>query len=179
MDKGSKIIQGNFSISSLGGDLYESGDERLLMIQVTPSYSAFVIPGVAIGGRIIYYHSSQGTRSSTGWGIGPQLTIFFSASEPPETIEKNSFPYFSAAFLYSNSTLKISETFNGFTDTYESTTTNTVLSFGLGWMYMLSNYIAIDSELTYNIENYSRESSDSSISGNQINFLIGITAFLY
>lgn len=186
-DTGSKLIFGNIVFSSAGGDLYENADEdRVSSFTATPSFSFFVSPGLAIGGKGLYSYSGQGKNSETTFGIGPHIIYFFNAGEKPEKISGTTYFYTGAAFMYLHNVIE--EEFElydymGFptndTDTDEYSTSGFAVSFGLGIIHMMSNSVGLDFELGYEIDSITPESADESISGNKINLLVGIIAFLY
>jgi hypothetical protein len=175
-DKDSKIVSGSFAFSSMGGDLYESGEDgdRMTSIQFYPSVSYFVTPGFALGGKLILERLSQGDDGFTTWGIGPQLLYFIGGNQPKVTVKGATYPYFGAAFLYTSSTVKMEL----LGETEESTTSGTIISFGGGICNMLSNTVGLTVEASYEIDNMKPEEGDSQ-SGNKFNILAGIVAFLW
>jgi hypothetical protein len=169
-DKRSQIVSGGFSFSSAGGDLYQSGDDRLTVIELSPSIGYFVIPGLAIGGKFVLERTSLGEGSLTSWGIGPHIVYFVGADKPRARIKGTIYPYLGAAFLYNRTTYK--------SGGWDSTASGTMISFGAGVLRMLSNAVGLFGEANYQIENVKPESGDSE-SGNTFNIAAGFTVFLY
>ena len=179
VDKGSKMILGGITFSSMGGDLYENSDgDRATMIEIMPSIGFFVAPGFAIAGDLLYNRTSQGDDSKTTLGIGPKLIYVIGANTKPATIKGTTYPYLGASFMYLHSTSKY--TWGGYEEeTEEYTTTGTAILLGGGILNMISNSLGLFVELGYQMDNLKPEDADKSTSGNKINIRIGITGFLY
>jgi len=172
IDKGSKLISGSFAFTSAGGDLYNnSKDERETVILLNGSFGYFVSQGFNLGGKILFNRQAQGDYSSTTWGIGPSLSYFFG--------DENSkvYPFIGITFIYNKTTVKDKYSSGYYTQTMEYDYDGTNLAFGGGVCYMLSSAVGIFTELNYQIDNMSYEGN--SVSGNKINLMIGINAFLY
>ena len=99
-DKGSKIIAGGLTFSNMGGDLYEEDGDRISTLQILPSFSSFVSPGIAIGVKGIISRTSVGDQSNTTLGIGPHVMIFLSGFQKPAKTEGILLPYLGATFFY-------------------------------------------------------------------------------
>ena len=91
-DKGSKMVSGSFSFSSMGGDLYEEDGDRIMLIQFTPSVSYFTEPGFAFGGKLMLLRYSIGDHSLTAWSIGPQLLYFLGENKPKVAVKGAIYP---------------------------------------------------------------------------------------
>ena len=88
VDKGSKMVLGGITFSSIGGDLYENSDgDRATYINVMPSFGYFVIPGLAIGADLLYDRTSQGDDTENTLGIGPKVIYAIGANKTPEKIK--------------------------------------------------------------------------------------------
>jgi len=169
-DKGSKMILGGFAFSNAGGDLYEVDGDRMTSIQVNPSVSYFVIPGLALGGKFLLQYASQGKASMTTWGIGPQVMYFVGGNQPKSTVKGTTYPYLGAAFFYTRSTFKDEDG--------KDTISGTMISLGGGMLHMLSKTVGLFGEAGYQIDNMKPEDGDSA-SGNKFNIVAGFTFFLY
>lgn len=169
VDRGRKFINGSFTFSSGGGDYYAGSGDRQTYFQFTPAFSYFVAPGLAIGGKLAWTHSSQGNTSSTGIAIGPSILYFFG---PKNAKQKKIYPYIGASFLFGDSTTEW--TMSGSSGESSMTTTSTIL--GSGIMYMLTNSVGLIGEANFQVDTFS--SSGNSIGGNMFNILIGINSVL-
>jgi hypothetical protein len=173
LGRGSWLVSGTGGFSSFGGDLYSLGtDERSTSIDVSTNISYFLMQGLAVGGILGYSGSAQGEESTSMLGIGPQVSFFFGGSTS-DPAKGKLYPFVNGAFLYGRQTMKSTY----LDESYESTHSSTSIILGGGAMYMLTNSAGLVGEATYQIDTYSHDGS--SISGNSINFLVGIAASLY
>lgn len=77
-DRGSVVLGGSISWSSLGGELYEDSDEeRYTSILLNPVALFFVAPGLAVGGDLYVENESQGNADATTIVVGPAVAYFF------------------------------------------------------------------------------------------------------
>ena len=170
-DKGSKIIAGEFSFSSGGGDLYENSDgDRLTTIEMDTFISYFLTPGLALGANFLLIKTAQGDLSATAWGIGPRLMYFIGGNKSISTGKGKIYPFLDAAFLYIKSTSKGAS--------YELSSSRTRIKFGGGILHMLSESVGLFGEAAYNIDSEKPEDGDSE-RGNQFNIVAGLAFFLY
>jgi hypothetical protein len=176
-DKGSKIVNGGLAYSNAGGDLYEEDKDRVISLAVTPSLSAFVAPGIALGAKAAYAHSAVGDASSSLIGFGPHLALFFTGMQKPAKSEGTTFPYLGAAFLYNIIHSKYTSytyTYSGYKESKVSHSKNgTTFSFSMGIMHMVTRTLAANVEIAYQVD------SIKGNSGNKINFVIGFSGVLY
>lgn len=171
-DKGSKLVTGGGVFFSAGGDLYESSDgDRLTSIQLTPSYSTFIAPGIALGGKLLLVRQSQGDNSSTFWSIGPHIIYFIGGDKPKEGTKGTMYPYVGASFLYGHHTTK----YEYYGETEEFPETN--LSFGGGIIHMLTPKAGLLIEAGYQIDRLYGGYEDSE-GGNKFNVIAGLAVFL-
>ena len=177
-DKDSKILFGNIAFSSMGGDIYNSGEERTTTLMATPGLTYFITPGLAIGGKGLLSRSAQGKNSTTIFGIGPHIAYFINGKEKPTNIKGTTYSYIGASFLFTNTNYTYKSGI-GYSSLEERSISGTTLSFGFGIMHMLSNSVGLTSEFSYEIDKVKGENSDNTASGNKINIIIGISAFLY
>ncbi len=61
--------------------------------------------------------------------------------------------------------------------TYKASSWGLMISEEVGVIYMLTNSVAVDVELAYQIDVW--EPGEDYMKGNKINFVVGIVAFLY
>ena len=167
---GSFLLSGSFTFSSAGGDLYEFDGDRMMLIQFDPSFSYFVIPGLALGGKLMFEKASQGDYGTTAWGIGPQLLFFIGGTQPKDSFKGTIYPFIGASFIYTKSTI----TYMG----EDFSISGTMINLGGGLNFMLSNSVGLIMTTNYEIDNMTPEDGES-MSGNQFNIGVGIVAFLY
>ncbi len=170
IDKGSKLIAGSFSIRSAGGDLYGSSkDGRSTSIMLYGDFGYFVSKGINVGAKVLFNRYSHGNLKSTGWGIGPSFSYYFGD-------EKSAlYPYLSVSFFYNKTTVSYENDIAG--GNYEDSQDGSLTHFAGGVCYMLSNAVGMFSEVNYEIENLNF--NNTSLSGNSINLMVGIKAFLF
>jgi len=96
VDKGSVIVGGSASFTSLGGKELR-GEERTTVITLDPSFSYFVAPHVAIGAALNLVSISGQGESDTFVGIGPTVSYFFGNQD------SKAYPFLSGSFVYSSS----------------------------------------------------------------------------
>ncbi|RMD98685.1 MAG: hypothetical protein D6814_07035 [Calditrichaeota bacterium] len=164
-DRGSRMILGGFAFSSAGGELNSDGDNRLISLEVSSSYSYFSTPAVAFGGKLVISRLSQGKSSFTTFGIGPQILYFFGGDQKPATIKGKSYPYIGASGLYQHLAAS-GESANGFS-----------FSFGAGFLSLLTNTVGFFGEAGYQFDSLS--ANGETLSGNKINIIAGFLFFLY
>ncbi len=173
-DHGSTIIAGSAAFSSIGGELFIDDDEdRLTSLQLTPSLSYFVAPGLAIGGKLFFQRSAQSGDSFTSWGLGPQILYFIGGHSAQASVKGTTSPYLGAAFAFLRNSAK--STFRGQTD--KSSATGTAFSFGGGINHMLTSNASLFVEGAYELDRISGEGD--SASGNKFNVVVGLAVFLY
>ncbi len=165
-DKGSTLLSGGLMFSTMGGDLYEDGDKkRLSIFQISPSFTKFFIPGFGTGAKMILGYQKQGDYSITSFAIGPQLVYYISSDYQPEVIKGKIYPFIGTSFLYQSMSYKVK-------DNDSNSESGSIFSIGGGMSVMLTNTVGLNFEAAYQADKFAGES------GNQINFMIGIVAFL-
>ena len=165
---GSFLLSGSFMFSSAGGDLYEYGNERMMLMQFDPSFNYFVFPGLALGGKFMFEKASQGDYGTTTWGIGPQLLFFIGGTQPKDSFRGTIYPFIGASFIYVRSTYAVGD----------FSISGTMINLGGGLNFMLSNSVGLIMETNYEIDNMTPEGGES-VSGNKFNIGLGFVAFLY
>ncbi len=137
-DRGSSILIGSFAYSSTGGELFVAEpdeDGRITTLQINPSLSYFVAPGLAIGGKVLFQRTAQDDDSFTTWGLGPQILYFIGSNRAQSSVKGTTYPYLGATFAFLRSTAK--STFRGQTD--KTSANGTAVAFGLGINHMITN----------------------------------------
>jgi len=173
-DRGSAIVAGGAAFSSVGGELFIDDDEdRVTSLQLTPSLSYFVTPGLAIGGKLFFQRTAQSDDSFTSWGLGPQILYFIGSQRAQASVKGTTYPYLGAAFAFLRNSAKSS--FGGRTN--KSSATGTALSFGGGINHMLANNASLFVEGAYELDHLSGEGD--SANGNKFNIVAGLAVFLY
>lgn len=166
VDKGSLLLGGGALFSTMGGDLYESGDDGITILVLAPAVGTFVARGFSLGSQFILATASQGDDNITAYGIGPRVAYYF--SKPDTGVPKGKvFPYLSATFMWG----KLE------TDDEDSVTLKS-LNLGGGFTYMVSNSIGLYSELSYRTDSLEAENDDSD-SGSSFNVMIGFSLFIW
>ncbi len=174
-DQGSFLVMGGFSFSSAGGDLYKNSEnDRFNTLQLNPSVNYFAIPGLALGGKLIYNRNSQGDISSTLWSVGPNLMYFVGGMQGIPQSKGVTYPYISAGFLYGQ--IKNSYSIQG--SKSSSTTSQTVYNFGAGVMYMVTNTVGLFGEGNFELDRMKPEHGNSA-NGNKFNIVAGFSIFIY
>jgi len=175
-DRGSTIVIGSFAYSSAGGELFVAEpdeDGRITTLQINPSLSYFVAPGLAIGGKVLFQRTAQDDDSFTTWGLGPQILYFIGSNRAQSSVKGTTYPYLGATFAFLRSTAK--STFRGQTD--KDSANGTVVAFGLGINHMLTDSASLFVEGAYELDHMSGEGD--SASGNKFNIVAGVAIFLY
>lgn len=163
-DQGNSLVAGSLAFSSAGGDLYAEEDNRLTTLQFNPSYSYFVSPGLAIGAKLVLARMSIGEDRQTAWGMGPQVLYFFGGKPVGNDASGETYPFIGGSFVITK------QSFNDFFG--EASASGTAFSFGGGISHMISNTVALFTELSYEIDNI------ESTSGNKINVVGGFLLIL-
>lgn len=157
--EGALLVGGAFSYSSQGGDLYESGNERLTTVAIVPSVFYFVSPGVGVGGDLSYNRTSQGRSALTAWGVGPKAGYFFESGS-------NLIPFASGGL----NLLSIGDR--------DNSETGFRIKFG-GGVLLRKDHLAISVEAAYMMDRFKPEGFEKSITGNTLALGVGFGGFLY
>ncbi len=171
IDRGSYIVGGAAMMSSMSGDLYESGGDGVKMIMLAPSLSGFVAPGLAIGGQLLIANLSQGGNSLTIFGIGPRASYYFGSASAKEQVRGRSYPYLTASYIYGQVTDDSGLINNG-------EYTLNAISFGGGLSYMLTNSVGLIAEVNFRSDSVADE-SDNSLKGTSFNVILGFSMFVW
>jgi hypothetical protein len=171
IDKGTFLTTGEFSFNNLGGELYEDTvGNRYTSITVDTSINYFLISHLAFGTYLEISYASQGDASSTVLGVGPQILIYFGSTQPQTSYKYQVYPFVSAGFYYLR---------NSLTSGGVSTTANgTMVSFGAGFTYMVTNTVGLSAEFLYHIDHLKFE-NNTAFNGNGFNIGVGFDIFIY
>ncbi|MBI9038869.1 MAG: hypothetical protein JEY97_12105 [Bacteroidales bacterium] len=163
-DRGSILYSAGLNFSAIGGDLYESGNGKIFYLQISQSYVRFLQEGLGVGSKVIFGYQKQDRSSLVSFAGGPQLVYYICSNYQPKVIKGKVYPFISTSALYEVGNYKENrgtQLDQGF-----------IFSLGGGMSVMLTNSVGLNFEAAYQLEK--REGQ----SGNFINFIIGIVAFL-
>ncbi len=169
VDKGSFMLSGQASYTSLGGDLFEDyAGNSINLIAINPGIGYFASPGLMIGGDFSILHASWGDDIDASLiGFGPKLAYFFNASQN-RTEQKGAFyPYIEAFGQYYSVSLMDEDA--------------TAFMYGgrVGFMSMITNSVAIDAGVTFSGLSFKPDGFDESISGNILSVGVGFSQFVW
>jgi hypothetical protein len=172
LDKGSISVGGGFRFSSDGGEYFEAEKgKRSTSFGMDPGLHYFVIPGLAIGGKVILSTYSHGEHSTSDYGIGPQLIYYFNAAKPVPQVKGSSYPFCRVVLFITKHDWDRGYADGGYTWMRARA--------GGGFMHMLSTAVAIFAEGAYEIGVFDPDDGGGSSNGNKITATIGITHFIY
>lgn len=167
-DGGSMSLGGNISLSSYGGDLYnDSEDNRTFNVSFNPDFSIFIVPSLSIGMEFLARFNTQGSISSTSFGLGPSLTYYIAGHK-----ERRVYPYIGASYSFYKSNYKNSDT------DYESDGKTTSITGRFGVMFMLSSAVGLTMEGNY-VTVSSASGENDPVTGNQFYFGLGVKSFIF
>ncbi|MBI5267362.1 MAG: hypothetical protein HY851_09040 [candidate division Zixibacteria bacterium] len=162
IDKGSVILGGSVSFSSMGGDLYKVGNSSTTLVQLTPSIGYFVSPGLELGAEIAYTSISVGGVSASSFTFGPEVGYYFKSGARTE-VKGSIYPYLKGFMLFYSSEGDKMTTFGG----------------KGGMNFMLSNAVALDAGVKFQSDSYKPDGATTSTSGTILWVGAGITAFIF
>jgi hypothetical protein len=162
IDKGSVILGGSASFSSMSGDLYKVGDNSTTLILLSPSVGYFVSPGLELGAKIVFSSISIGGSSASSFTFGPEVGYYFGSGTRAE-VKGSVYPYLKGFFLLNSSEGDKMTTFGG----------------KGGINYMLSNAVALDAGASFQSDSYKPDGATSSVSGSVMTIGVGVTAFIF
>jgi hypothetical protein len=177
IDKGAMQLGGGISFHSYSGDLYENQDEDgVTEIILAPEFGYFVIPGLTIGGELVFGSASQGDQSSSVLGIGPAVAYYFDMDQTRTEVKGKVYPYLGLAFLYN--TISYSSGDPGDEDDKWRQTT---FSLRGGAAFMVSGAVGIYGQVGFDFDSSKRTEpfETDSESGSVFGLEIGVTSFIY
>jgi hypothetical protein len=172
VDKGSWMLGGTVGFESLGGDLYENEDgDSETFIEFSPFAGYFVMPGLAVGTKVIFSSASQGDDKDTAFGVGPMVEYYLGG--PYSKI----FPFASARLGY----VSHSEETKAGGETVEFEYTEMSYGFALGAVTMVSRNVAVRGTVFYTIHSKDQKKPEDldSVDGNQMGLRLGIQSFIW
>ena len=161
IDQGAIRIGGTISFTSAGGELYGFDRERVNSAILNPSALYFVLPGFAVGGGLRVENTSQGDFSTTTIGIGPEAIYYF--GNPDSRL----YPFVGAGIGYSSLNAE------GFDNS------GVYYGFEIGAAFMLSESVALTTQMDYSIHHQSVDQLDESFTGTIFGLSVGVAAFLF
>jgi opacity protein-like surface antigen len=157
-------VSGGFTFINSGGDLFEVDGDRLTQIEFTPQIGYFVADGFGLGGSVTFSRQSQGDQSVQSMGIGPQFLYFFDTNS-------NALPFVTGELGLR--TIDASDDLIGF----DFSETGFGFTLGGGMMFLPSEYLGVHMALLFGFDQF--DVAGSSIDGNQLGILVGLTGFLH
>lgn len=155
-DRGSFIVSGSAGAYTSTTTLDIEGDQdtenRYSEVYVAPQVQYFVMPGLAVGGRVTVNAGWYEGDSRTQFGVGPQLSYYFGRDE------RRLYPYVSAGVSY---------------DGFGNGEANLGQNAQAGLAFMLSRGVGLDSGIYY------RGITQDEIRQDIFGLAIGITAFVF
>lgn len=130
--KGTINLNGSLSFSSQS---YEEGNDNRNILTLNPQIGYFFFDNISFGLLLSYNRISLGSFSNTNWGIGPSIRYYFE-------VEKVK-PFVSIGYLYT-------ETLNSSNDDKWK---GNQFSFTGGIDYFITNNVALESSISYSINN--------------------------
>jgi len=164
LEKGSTLLGGLISFSSVGGDLYGVGDDRSNLLTVAPNIINFLINNFGFGVDADYTRTWVDKSHTDQLVLGPKIMYVIPRGS---TIR----PYLGTGI----GLIMWGSGYNG----------NSVYDFGLtakgaiGVLFFLNEHYATTMELGMRWDRWKPEHSDESIWGNTIVFDIGFSGFIY
>ncbi|MFZ5980980.1 MAG: outer membrane beta-barrel protein [Candidatus Zixiibacteriota bacterium] len=182
-DKGSMILNGNASFTSISGDEL-TGDESITTINIIPTLGFFIAPNIMIGADLEYIKVSYADASASSFGIGPTVGYYFNMDPMRMDAKGAIYPYIKGFFIWTTTSPDLEEgtEIDGETISSDMKLKTTTYGFEGGMVFMLSNTVGADFNLRYSFDSYKMEADgeeSDSIDGNTLNIGVGITAFLY
>jgi|GEM_PF-586489 len=189
-DKGSIILHGNASFSSISGDILNIAaeeaedssliEESITVINIVPSLGFFIAPNIMVGGDLEFIKTSYGGLSGSSFGFGPTVGYYFNMDDTRIDAKGAIYPYVKGFFIWTTTALER----EGEDGKIKFSTT----TFGgqAGLVLMLSNYVGADFSVRYSSDKYSLDEffdedvdDVESQDGKTLTIGVGITAFIY
>ncbi len=158
-DRDAMLVSGMVSFSTQGGDLYEQDDDRFTTLTITPGLLYFIAPGIGLGIDYSYTRISERGTTSSSWGAGPKMGIFFDSGA-------SFIPFVSGGVNY----LSIDPG-----DVSESGLRMKVS----GGMLIRNGHLAVSVEAGFVYDRFKFEGASSATTGNTILIGVGFAGFLY
>jgi hypothetical protein len=171
VDKGSTTISGSFTISTAGGTLYDRfNEDRRSNYELDPAANFFVLPGFAIGGKLLFSRTAQGDYHDITWGIGPEVNYYLGVDKDRHGGEGSLYRFLQAGFFYTSTSIDLGD--------FKESQTGTKIRLGVGIAYMISDGAALAVTAAYDIDSQKTEDQES-FSGNKFGIYGNLIIFLY
>ena len=150
VDRGSWIVGGSASFTSQGG-----GDaDRTTSVMLNPSAQFFVLPGLAVGGTLSFFYTSDDLFTTTGLGIGSAVSYYFGRGE------RTVYPFVSASLSINDLSFKADGDQVG--SNIDVSTTGTTFDISGGVALMVAKNVGLTGEIFYLQQNL-RETDNQGI----------------
>ena len=172
LQKGSRLIGGSVSFTSAGNSYFEnSAGDRTQQWALRPGGGLFVADQLAFSLHLDGRWFTQGENWSSHYSMGPVLQYYFDTVGQDDA-KGHALPYLSLGYLWGQAR----EDGVGFETKFNSKMWS--VSAGLSWM--LSDVVATDLELNYQIGQFTEKIPVDRISqdADRISFFLGFKAFL-
>jgi hypothetical protein len=161
-NKGAWLISGGVSFSQQSGDLYENAaGDGVTNIALLPNAGYFVMPGLLIGGSVVFDKTSQGDDSESLTGFGPMVAYYFDRGS-------SMIPYVGAAYEMG----KLKSESGGFSSENDGTR----MRLG-GGILLRRGHLGIAIELGYIMETLDVNGTD--VDGNTLAIGVGLVGLLH
>ena len=165
-DRGSLSLGGGIDLYSNGGEIYENTDgSRDLTFNFNPDFLLFVAPSFAIGAELQFSYNKYGDISNNTVGVGPTFMYCIAGHRDQKVYPFISETIYVDFYSYKNTTLDTESESKGINSTTR-----------LGVMFMLSEAVALSTNISYTSRTTLGENSTS---GNKLYFGIGIRSFIF
>lgn len=169
IDKGSFMLTGQASYTSLGGDLAdELFGESMNLIIINPGIGYFISEGFMIGGDVAILSASWGEDEDVSFlGFGPTIGYYFNTGQTRTKIKGAFYPYIKGFFQMQSISL------------YDADASNFMFGGKVGFDAMLTNSVAIDAGITFSKLSFDPDGPAKSVSGNILSIGAGLTQFIW
>ncbi|HEY3295113.1 MAG TPA: hypothetical protein VGL38_06725 [bacterium] len=157
--QGTTVLQGNASLSSSSGALYNNATVTNFVL--APAVRYFIADHWALGGQMYLNYIKQGPAHSTNFELGPSGAYYFG------NLDAKTIPYVGTSLLFRT----LSSQAGG-----QNTSTSdngTALSFFGGLSLFLTEHLAVTPEVAVNLESLGGHA------GTTVLFGAGLAGFLY
>jgi hypothetical protein len=163
VDRGSLMLGGTAGFTSSGSSVNgESLDDRVTQISLAPQLLYFIVPGLAIGGEVLFSRISSDGDALTSYGFGPAATYYFGREE------RTAYPHIGGS-------MQFAWTSDDSTDADQPS----LMGFrgAAGVLFMLSDAVGLNTELFYQL--LERESDLFDVDIDTYGLAIGFSAFIF
>lgn len=158
VDQGSVLVGGDASLTSTAADSDAASDDRTTQFVLNPTSQYFIIPGVAVGGDVLFGYASDGNASVTRYGIGPAATYFFGRGD-----ERSIYPFLSGSV----GVIRVRD------NNLDTSGTQTSYRGAGGVLFMLTRSVGITGEL------FVQRTDGNQLQTNTFGLAFGVSAFVF